>query len=955
MKKILAILLTVAMLCAAVPVCTASAFDNRVIYTGSENCRLLTLSLTQADNPWMLYDIGFTADSSGRVLTTDADHPNMVGRTVKLAISYLGDSVAFNGKAVVSGETEVKLSQENTLTVYGDNTKAEYQINITETTSGLPVVLLDTDGAAIPDKINYVDVSVSVLGGTVDYAGKDIYCATGGIKLRGNSTSAYDKKPYRLKLDSKINPFGLGKAKSWTLIANFLDESLMRNRVCYSFGTRMNEWSGVDIFVPRMCPVEVYLNGEYRGLYDLGDHMQANEIRVNVAEEASDPANPATIGYYFESEYGPRVYEEGQAEGVIGTNGGIGENAPYFVVENTGGYGSFSYYQDINGNSIQDGLYYQFKCPDPPTEDQITYIKSKMDNINALIQAKDSSLWDYLDLDSTVNWYLQNEIFKNVDSHYSMYLFKPEATYDEAGVLQETKVYMGPLWDFDIAIGAMDYSYCSDPTGWRTREAEYSNWFNNMFEMDEFRTALTERWNAMKTEGILDTIFTDIDTFYGQIAVAADSNRELWHDNYTENTQTGMYPSNTLRSLDSSLEQVQYLKSFMYARIEWIDEQLTGYMDLTPATKTVSGTNGTVVSLPVNRTIGTRDLKYWYLDVTATTDFDIRFVMTSQAWSVGGTGEAVGSPCLKDDWTTNQSGTQWLDMNYYIDSQWSSWGQSTHTYDELANYVLDHIEVTFYGTGSVTINSLYACDNNTTPPSSETIAADQVVGGRTGIWGLAEYGSTLTAASGGVTPRNAEHSYQWLRDGNAISGATDQTYTLTAADVGRDISVRISAEGFSGTVTSESVTVARQSNATKPTLVPSLVSATAYSLTLTDLGSGYEYSLDGENWQASPTFTGLTADSAYAARCRKAATDTVQASQASDAVIVFTDLAAMLLGDTNGDQEVSTSDARMVMNYLLDRETFYIAETACSDVNEDGVINSVDARIILQLALKDAV
>ena len=82
------------------------------------------------------------------------------------------------------------------------------------------------------------------------------------IKIRGNSTSELSKKPYNFKLDKKTNVLGVGKSKKWCLLANYLDPTLLRNKIALDFAQR----AGVEVYC-KSTFVDVYINGELQGNY----------------------------------------------------------------------------------------------------------------------------------------------------------------------------------------------------------------------------------------------------------------------------------------------------------------------------------------------------------------------------------------------------------------------------------------------------------------------------------------------------------------------------------------------------------------------------------------------------------------------------------------------------------------------------------------------------------------
>ncbi len=576
MKRLVSVVVMMALLCGLLTVNTA-AFDPYTVYNGAAGCRLITLSFPQTHNPWLLWNVNFETQAGGRVLETAKDHPNLIGREAVPVFNAEGERVTFNGELLVSGETAVTLQKDNELIVYGNGTRAEYHVSITEETNGLPVVLIDTDNAPIPDKVDYVDTAISVLGAEI-YGGEDIYAAVGGIKLRGNSTSGYDKKPYRIKFDKKQNVFGLGKAKSWVLLANFLDPAFMRNDIAYGFATRLSalteEQTGFSMYVPRTRPVEVYLNGDYQGLYDMGDHVQVDETRIDIdasGEEFDDNDvqlfPEGNVGYYLEIEDGSRVIPEW-----------YNEQAYYVTIRNTGGTGYGAAYTgrlDEHGQAESyqgplTTLYAQIKTPEVPSAEQRTYIQNYLQTVNDLILAQDERVWEYIDMDGFIDWYLVNELFKNTDSAFlsSIKLFK-----DKDG-----KLSMGPVWDFDIGASAVSYNNVSDPTGWLTRDDGRCGWYEALFGMEDFEAAVKARWAELHEAGVFDAIFTDIDALAGYLEEAAKDNYSLWYNNYVNSVwnTSWLHVADKVLYCEQWIGQVQILRAFLQGRLAWMDEQF-GY------------------------------------------------------------------------------------------------------------------------------------------------------------------------------------------------------------------------------------------------------------------------------------------------------------------------------------------------------------------------------------------
>ncbi|MBQ9414027.1 MAG: CotH kinase family protein [Clostridia bacterium] len=762
MKKVIAVLAATVILCAALSV-SASAFAPHVVYGGQAGCRLLSWSFTQQKNMWLLWDVTFKKVSGDRVWETEKEHPNLIGRQVIPTFSFEGESVSFNGITITSGVTSIVLKEQNDVVITAGRVRAEYQIAITEKTNGLPVVLIDTANAAISNKTDYVNASVSVLGGS----GRDIYAATAGVRLRGNSTLGFPKKAYRIKFGKTQNPFDLGQAKNWTLIANYIDPAFIRNEIAYSFASRLNQMTaatredGFLMFTPRMVAVEVYLNGHYLGLYDFSDHMQVNEIRVDIDEGKGGGED---VGYFIEAEAEGRVLEEYENEGT-----------PYFTVK-AGGW-------------KQEEIYFQFKSPEEPTAAQIAYIQNYMQTVSDLAMAKDPAVWDYVDRDSFIDWYLANELFKNPDSPFqsSCFLYK-----DKGGLLR-----MGPVWDFDRCAGAVAYIGLADPEGWRTKDSRFSTWYKNFFEMSEFADAVHARWAKRHEEGLLDQIFTDIDEREPYLLAAATEDYAKWHERYANTARKTMEDFAKPDCLDPTRweEQLQYVRSFMRARIQWIDKE------------------------------------YGYAPKTS---------------DLGGT---------------------------------------------------------------LAIRGIPECD--------VTVKADMLA----------------------VMNAGTDVTYQWYRNGMAIDGTAAETYTLTAEDVGKQITLQITTS--KGSLTSDPVTVQKAKSTEQTTYSTPLIFKSSNQIVV-DAIAGSEYHIDGGDWQTSGVFDGLAPNTFYRVYRRRAETDTGQGSlPGGKPLYVITDPAEV--GDLDAGGVRNMADAFTLYRAASGQIALTDWQQVLADVEENGIINMADA------------
>jgi hypothetical protein len=157
--------------------------------------------------------------------------------------------------------------------------------------SKLPTMFINTPEGGL-DRI-HADKSHKEKGCTmlaINSNGKVDYDAElASMKSRGNSTWGYPKKPYNIKLGSKAKLFGMEKAKSWCLLANYEDLSLLRNQIIFSVGAEIGLRE-----TPDCRSIDLYVNGEYKGVYLITEKVEINKNRVDIfdLEEATEDLNP---------------------------------------------------------------------------------------------------------------------------------------------------------------------------------------------------------------------------------------------------------------------------------------------------------------------------------------------------------------------------------------------------------------------------------------------------------------------------------------------------------------------------------------------------------------------------------------------------------------------------------------------------------------------------------------
>ena len=318
----------------------------------------------------------------------------------------------------------------------------------------VPQIYIATDkgngesyGTTLTKAIGYVSAQITC----VDAGGKvitsDLSWAS-NIKVRGNATAGGAKKPYNMKFSSKVNLFDFGEAKKWVLLADYYDRSIVKNKIALTLGKRL----GLDMTMD--CNrVEVWVDGDYRGLYLLAEKIEADENRVNIDTNNGD--------FIIEMDWESRT-EEGNI---------------YFKTE--------------------EGRYYRLR--DPEKEKQVDRIKATVDEFEAILK---SGTWEqiknFIDLDSFVAFYILNEFMKSIDFHQlSVYFY-----------YHDGKFYGGPVWDYDNACGDFARTYKGHAI--QSTEGLYlplCHYYEFLWSFSEFRLAVSEKLSEVCSTHLFEEIY----------------------------------------------------------------------------------------------------------------------------------------------------------------------------------------------------------------------------------------------------------------------------------------------------------------------------------------------------------------------------------------------------------------------------------------------------------------
>lgn len=468
--------------------------------------RLTRLEFLAADNPGLL--VGDVACTITGDSVAECWVPHVMGSKLLVArFAAEGGEVQAGGTRMESGVTAMDYSQPVTLTVAQSRLYRVYVHAFT----GLPVLWIETEGEApIESKEEYVRASFRLVEDVVTRSPGDAAQLTGQIRGRGNSTWSLPKKPYRLKLDAKAPLLGMPADRSWVLLANYSDKTMVRNRTAMRMGSM-----SLLAYTPQSHFVELMLNGRYDGTYELCEKLELARHRVD-----------------------------------------------------TGGGGGFLLEIDKRAKEAVDGPLIRVEhigAPIVVKDPGVTAGSEDHAYVSRFLAEADSALFSdgfadpgtgwrkYLDEDSFADWFLVNEISKNGDAYFSYSCFM---TLRRGG-----KLCMGPLWDFDLAFGNTT-NWIHGPEGFYIR---FVPWYARLLRDPGFKARVKERYEYFYSRR--DDILRAVNADAQYLRLSAVENDHRWCTLYSLTWQNhdawGCYQN-----------EVQHLKEWLMHRMDWLRDEL---------------------------------------------------------------------------------------------------------------------------------------------------------------------------------------------------------------------------------------------------------------------------------------------------------------------------------------------------------------------------------------------
>ena len=398
--------------------------------------------------------------------------------------------------------------------------------------TNLPCVVIHTkDGVEPWDKQTYIESIVTILSDQQSEIGNQsvILQDTAGLRLRGNMSINFPKKPYRIKFSHKHKVLGSpAKAKNWVLVNNYGDKTLMRNIVAFQVSR------AADMpYTPFSEAVDVLVNGEYKGCYQLSDKIEVKKGRIEVQEMSSTDTEGEALtgGYMWEVDsyaYDEQVY--------FYTNRDIGITVHY-----------------PKGDEVQ--------------QEQLSYIQDfcqTLEDKAYKASAYNASWREHVDYSTFARYFLINQLCGNPDLYWSMYMYKQRG---------DQKAYTGPVWDFDIAFdnddriyplkNATDYTY-----GITGEAATFAK--KILFADKQAKDDMKGCWHVMRNHGIsADELTEYVDSLAQELEQSQRLNFIRWPILSQRLHQNPV-------ALGSFSAEVKRLKEYLAMRVNWMDNKL-GY------------------------------------------------------------------------------------------------------------------------------------------------------------------------------------------------------------------------------------------------------------------------------------------------------------------------------------------------------------------------------------------
>ena len=373
-----------------------------------------------------------------------------------------------------------------------------------------------------------------------------------GIEIRGSSSQFFEKKSYGVETwdsnneDIDTDLGGFPEEEDWILYGPFSDKSLIRNVLIFQLS------NAIGMYGSRTDFYELTINDKFLGTYVLMEKIKRDKNRVNISKNLDDDISG---GYIIKIDKPPD-------EGYTSAN-------------------SFSSKFDTRGSYVGASdikFLYTYPKSSEISNDQKNYIKNYINDfeealLSSNFQDPELGYQKYIDIDSFVDFLILNEISKNIDAYrISTFMHKDK----------NQKLKMGPIWDFNLGFGNVNYCDAELESGWSYKFNDVCGgdnwkvpfWWNRLFEDPAFVSKLKNRWSDLRTNILSDQNLQDRIDEITNFLIEHNAPRR----NFDKWTIIGKYvwPNNYIGN--NYGEEISYLKNWLEKRVKWMDEEINSLL-----------------------------------------------------------------------------------------------------------------------------------------------------------------------------------------------------------------------------------------------------------------------------------------------------------------------------------------------------------------------------------------
>jgi len=413
-------------------------------------------------------------------------------------------------------------------------------LDVIDFDSNLPIVVVNTFGSGISTNFfaeNLISV-IPKIADRVSIMDPPQFEGLAGIKIRGSSSTQFPKKQYALETwdpnfqDLDVALLDMPPESDWILYAPYSDKALMRNVLSYQWSNDIGRYAVRTQFVEMFLqtgtgPVD---SSDYVGVYVLTEKIKRNPNRVPITRlEPNDDAEPEITGGYM-------LKKDRLDPGDSGFSTSTGQRLAY-----------------VDPKEVEI------------TAPQAAWIKAYLDGFETALYGPDFAdpvlgYAPYIDPGSFIDHHILVEVTKNIDGYrLSTFMFKD----------RNSKLNMGPIWDYNLSLGNANYLQGWLPQGWYYALISSGNypWYGRLFQDEAFSLAYADRWYALRrNEFRTEKMLGDVDGYATLLDESKDRNFVRW-------PILGVYVWPNWFIANTFQEEIDWMKGWLEDRLLWMDGQ----------------------------------------------------------------------------------------------------------------------------------------------------------------------------------------------------------------------------------------------------------------------------------------------------------------------------------------------------------------------------------------------